>query len=101
MPPFWSDAGTAKDGGTAARPPDIDLEATAGDVFPRMLAQGYALAGMPEDAIRCLRVAIDRGFINYPFLARHDPFFDSIRTLPSFQRLMEPLRDRWEKFEPI
>jgi len=96
---FLVDAGTAKDGGTAACPPVIDLEATAGDVFPRMLAQGYALAGMPEDAIRCLRVAIDRGFINYPFLARHDPFFDSIRTLPSFQRLMEPLRDRWEKFE--
>jgi hypothetical protein len=75
---FLVDAGTAKDGGMAACPPVIDLKATAGDVFPRMLAQGYALAGMPEDAIRCLRVAIDRGFINYPFLARHDPFFDSI-----------------------
>ena len=96
---FLVDAGTAKRGGTAARPPDIDLEATAGDVFPRMLAQGYALAGMPEDAIRCLSVAIDRGFINYPFLARHDPFFESIRRLPSFHRLMELVRDRWQNFE--
>ena len=98
---FLVRAGTAKGGGTATRPPDIDLETTAGDVFPRMLAQGYALAGMPDDAIRCLEVAIDRGFINYPFLARHDPFFASIRTLPSFQRLLELVRDRWERFEPV
>jgi non-specific serine/threonine protein kinase len=97
---FLVRAGTAKGGGTATRPPDIDLEATAGDVFPRMLAQGYALAGMPEDAIRCLRIAIDRGFINYPFLARHDPFFESIRTLPAFQQLLDVVRDRWRRFEP-
>ena len=83
------------------RPPDIDLAATAGDVFPRMLAQGHALAGMPDDAIRCLRVAIDRGFINYPFLAHHDPFFEPIRGLSSFHGLMDLVRDRWEKFEPI
>jgi TolB-like protein len=98
---FLVDAGTAKDGGTATRRPDINLEATAGDVFPRMLAQGYALAGMPKDAIRCLKVAIDRGFINYPFLARHDPFFDAVRTLPPFQRLLELVRVRWETFEPV
>jgi TolB-like protein/tetratricopeptide (TPR) repeat protein len=97
---FLVRAGTAKSGGRATRPPDIDLETTAGDVFPRMLAQGYALAGMPDDAIRCLEVAIDRGFINYPFLARHDPFFDSIRALPAFQRLLEVVRDRWQNFEP-
>jgi hypothetical protein len=64
-----------------------------------MLAQGYALAGIPDDAVRCLAVAIDRGFINYPFLARYDPFFDSIRELPSFQWLLELVRDRWENFE--
>ena len=75
------------------RPPDIDLAATAGDVFPRMLAQGHALAGMPDDAIRCLRVAIDRGFINYPFLAHHDPFFEPIRGLSSFHGLMDLVRD--------
>jgi tetratricopeptide (TPR) repeat protein len=97
---FLVHAATAKDDGTAIRPPDIDLAATAGDVFPRFLAQGYALAGMPDDAIRCLRIAIDRGFINYPFLARHDPFFESMRTLPAYRRLMELVRDRWEKFEP-
>ena len=96
---FLVRAATAKGGRMATSPLDIDLTATAGDVFPRMLAQGYALAGIPDDAVRCLKVAIDRGFINYPFLARHDPFFDSIRELPSFQRLLELVRERWETFE--
>jgi TolB-like protein/thioredoxin-like negative regulator of GroEL len=84
----------------AAAPPGIDLRATAGDVFPRMLAQAYALAAMPDEAMACLRVAVDRGFINYPFLANHDPFFDRIRTLPAFQELLAAVRDRWQAFEP-
>jgi TolB-like protein len=80
--------------------PETEAAATAGDVFPRMLAQGYALAGMPERAFHWLEIAIGRGFINYPFLARHDPFFRSLRTHPRFQPLMETTRDRWERFEP-
>ena len=91
---------TGKGGRMVTSPPDIDLSATAGDVFPRMLAQGYALAGMPDDAVRCLKVAVDRGFINYPFLANHDPFFEGIRTLPAFQELLAVVRDRWQAFEP-
>jgi TolB-like protein len=85
----------------AAAPPDLDLRDTAGDVFPRMLAQAYALAAMPDDALACLKVAVDRGFINYPFLANHDPFFEPIRTLPAFQELLAVVRGRWQAFEPV
>jgi non-specific serine/threonine protein kinase len=99
---FLVRAGAAAKGhGAAADPPHIDLAATASDVFPRMLAQGFALAGMPDEALRCLRVAVDRGFINYPFLEQHDPFLESIRPLPAFQQLMAVVRDRWERFEAI
>jgi hypothetical protein len=35
-----------------------------------------------------------------PFLSQRDPFFDSIRSLPPFQRLIELVRDRWQNFEP-
>lgn len=87
--------------GPAAAPPDIDLRDTAGDVFPRMLAQAYALAAMPDEALACLKVAVDRGFINYPFLANHDPFFEPIRTLPAFQELLAVVRGRWQAFEPV
>jgi hypothetical protein len=69
-------------------------------VFPRLLAQGYALAGEPERALHWLAIAVDRGFINHPFLARHDPFFESLRSHAGFQRLMEAIRERWESFEP-
>ena len=40
-----------------------------------------------------------RGFINYPFLARHDPFFETVRSHPRFKQLLDVVHDRWEKFE--
>jgi TolB-like protein/Flp pilus assembly protein TadD len=79
---------------------EIAAVATATDVFPRFIAQGYALAGMPEQALHWLAIAVDRGFINYPFLADHDPFFESLRSQPRFQQLMTTVRDRWERFAP-
>jgi len=49
--------------------------------------------------MRWLEVAVDRGFINYPFLARHDPVFRLLRSEARFKRLLEVVRDRWERFE--
>jgi TolB-like protein len=79
--------------------PQIEAAASGTDVFARFLAQGFALAGMAEPAMRWLEVAVDRGFINYPFLARHDPFFRSLRSDARFKRLLDIVRDRWERFE--
>ena len=79
---------------------EIEAVATAADVFPRIIAQGYALAGMPERALHWLAIAVDRGFINYPFLAQHDPFFAGLRNHARFQELMASVRDRWERFGP-
>jgi TolB-like protein/Flp pilus assembly protein TadD len=77
------------------------VRAAAGstDVFPRLLAQGFALAGQPAEAINWLEAAVARGFINYPFLARHDPSLASVRAEPRFQRLLKEVRTRWERFE--
>jgi TolB-like protein/thioredoxin-like negative regulator of GroEL len=92
-------AGNA-DGVAAALTPDIDAAATATELFPRILAQGYAVAGLPDRALYWLAIAIARGFINYPFLARHDPFLASLRADPRFLQLMDLARGRWERFEP-
>ena len=92
-------AGNRRDA-SGALTPEIEAIATATDVFPRLLAQGYALAGESERALHWLAIAVDRGFINHPFLARHDPFFESLRDHPGFQKLMETVRGRWESFEP-
>lgn len=79
---------------------EMEAVATATDVFPRILAHGYALVGASERALHWLAIAVDRGFINYPFLARHDPFFEKLRNEPRFQKLLETVRDRWDRFEP-
>jgi hypothetical protein len=79
--------------------PDVETIATATDVFPRLLAQGYALAGMPEPALHWLAIAVERGFINHPFLARHDPLLASLRGSPRFEELMRTVRGRGEAFE--
>ena len=36
------------------------------------------------------------GFINYPFLAEHDPFLASVRPKPAFQALLAEIKGRWE-----
>ena len=92
-------AGNA-DGVHASLTPDIEAAATATELFPRILAQGYAVAGMPDRALHWLEIAVARGFVNYPFLARHDPFLVSLRAEPRFLALMELTRGRWERFEP-
>lgn len=87
-------------GAQAALTPDIEAAATASELFPRVLAQGYAVAGLPDRALYWLEIAVARGFINYPFLAIYDPFLVSLRTHPRFLSLLELARDRWERFEP-
>ena len=83
----------------AALTPEIESARYATDVFPRFLAQGYALSGMPDRAIDWLERAVERGFINYPFLARHDPFLRSLEGHPRFGELLTVVRARWETFE--
>jgi non-specific serine/threonine protein kinase len=79
--------------------PQIEAIAHATDVFPRFLAEGFALAGARQSAIHWLQVAIDRGFVNYPFLSRHDPAFEALRSDSAFKALLETARHRWERFE--
>lgn len=78
---------------------EIEAVATATDVFPRLLAQGYAMIGVPDRAIDWLTIAVDHGFINYAFLARYDPSVEILRRHPRFQQLLDVVRKRWEKFE--
>jgi TolB-like protein/thioredoxin-like negative regulator of GroEL len=78
---------------------ELTQAACATDLFPRFLAQAFALAGRPLAALEWLRCAIERGFINYPFLARHDPTFRAMRRNAAFARLLGVARERWEAFE--
>jgi non-specific serine/threonine protein kinase len=66
---------------------------------PIMMAEGYALIGEVEEALRWLEHAADKGWINYPFLSEKDPWLANIRGEPRFKKLMERVKYEWEHFE--
>ena len=63
-----------------------------------LLADGYALIGRRDDALRWLREAVERGFINYPLLCR-DVCLESIRGDAGYQALMRQVEQRWKAFD--
>ncbi len=69
------------------------------EAFSYQLAEGYSLINEKKKALDWLENAVDRGFINYPFLNEIDPFFENIRGEPRFKKLMERVMHEWENFE--
>jgi len=92
-------AATGRRTGRLSVTAELAAAARATDLFPRFLAQAFALARRREPALRWLQIAIERGFINYPFLARHDPCFRTLRADPGFRALLSVVRERWRHFE--
>jgi len=62
------------------------------------VANRLSLAGAKKEALDWLENAVNRGFINYPFL-KCDPFLDNIRGEERFKKLMERAKYEWEHFE--
>ena len=88
----------------AGRSPTTDFSAedralaSINDLYPRMIAQAYALAGDAERAVEWLTLAVARGFINYPYLTRHDPLLTRLNGTAAYDELMQTVRSRWESF---
>jgi len=59
----------------------------------------FALSGMKDEAFDWLENAVNRGFINYPFISEYDPFLKNIRDEERFKKLMERVKHEWEYFE--
>ena len=66
---------------------------------PYTVAQGYALLGDTVEALRWLEHAVDKGWINYPYLSEVDPWLQNIRGTPQFAKLMQRVKREWEEFE--
>ncbi len=71
--------------------------------FNYLLARVYAGCGLKDEAIRVIRLGIDRGFENiqsylgeYPFLAK-SYFFDSLRGNPRFEEILIQQKKRYEE----
>jgi len=41
---------------------------------------------------------VTRGFINSPFLVRHDPILSGLRGYAAYDRLLQRVRRAWEDF---
>jgi tetratricopeptide (TPR) repeat protein len=63
------------------------------------MAISLAMLDAKEEALDWLEHAEERGFINYPSLARKDPFLSSLSGEPRFQKLMERVKYEWVHFE--
>ena len=64
------------------------------------LAEGFAVLNMKDDAFFWLENAVNKGFINYPFLNEYDPYFQKIRKDKRFIDLMKKVKHKWNNFNP-
>jgi tetratricopeptide (TPR) repeat protein len=83
-------------GATKHVTPQLEKASSWTEYLALFLADGYSLLGKTDTAMRWLRNAVDQGFINYPYLAVHDPFLANVRSDPGFAELMREVRTRWE-----
>jgi serine/threonine protein kinase/cytochrome c-type biogenesis protein CcmH/NrfG len=63
------------------------------------IAEGLALVGERAESLRWLERAIEKGWANYPFLSRIDPWLEAVRDDPRFETLMARVKREWEAFE--
>jgi serine/threonine protein kinase/tetratricopeptide (TPR) repeat protein len=66
--------------------------------YSSLFADFYALLGHKKEALDWLENAVNRGFINYPFLSEYDPFLENVRSEDRFKKLMERVKHEWEHF---
>ena len=79
--------------------PELRVAAQFDDIFSWWAADCFALVDEREAALDFLERAVDFGYINWPFLSRHEPFLANIRSEARFVRLMERVHRAWEAFE--
>jgi serine/threonine protein kinase len=63
------------------------------------LAEMYAVNGLPEEAMRWLQTAVQRGLVNHPLLAHYDRTLDSLRERSDFRELLHRVKREWERHQ--
>ena len=64
-----------------------------------IIAALFSFIGETEKSYEWLENAIDRGFVNYPFLNEYDPFLSNIRNEGRFKKLMKKVKNMWKSYD--
>lgn len=78
-----------RDAALGAVSPELETAARWDDVWPLMLAGGYASLGELDRAFGWLDRAVVNGIMNVPYLRDHDPFLENMRADSRFAVLLE------------
>jgi TolB-like protein/predicted Zn-dependent protease len=79
--------------------PDFQKTCQRDSEWSYYVVVAFALLDEKKKALDWLENAVNRGFINYPFISMHDTFLDNIRGEERFNKLMERVKYEWEHFE--
>jgi len=79
--------------------PELQITGRRDLEYSWIIATCYALLDEKEKSLDWLENAVNRGFINYPFLSEYDLFLENIRGEERFKQLMERVKYEWEHFE--
>jgi TolB-like protein/tetratricopeptide (TPR) repeat protein len=63
------------------------------------MAAFYSYIGEKDKSLEWLENAVNRGFINYPFLNEYDKLLNNVREEEQFKKLMKRVKHEWENFE--
>jgi len=75
-----------------AATPDVLEAARWDDLTSLQMAEGFAMIGAPQQALEWLERTIRYGIASVPFLSKHNPFLENVRTEPRFAELMDLAR---------
>jgi len=78
--------------------PGMKIFVTRDFYYSQLASSYYAMIGAESESLFWLENAINRGFLNYPFLSKYDPSYEPIRKSERFQKLMVRLKREWEEF---
>ena len=79
--------------------PDFQKTCQRDSEWSYYVVVAFALLDEEKEALDWLENAVNRGFVNYPFIIEYDIFLKNIRGEPRFKKLMERVKYEWEHFE--
>jgi non-specific serine/threonine protein kinase len=83
----------------AAADEKLRAAAAADPLYAWSVAEAFALVDDRAEAVAWLERGVERGLLNYPLLAEHDPLLAGLRADPAFAALMQKVEARWRAFE--